>query len=60
MVVKPSPTTKSTTEVFESRVILDGSQTLVLVRTFGVEFESRVILDGSQTHGLLILILIIV
>ena len=27
MVVKPRPTTKSTTEVFESRVILDGSQT---------------------------------
>ena len=34
---------------FESRVILDGSQTDVLgLDAIGV-FESRVILDGSQT-----------
>ena len=35
--------------VFESRVILDGSQTSVSSRSFSAVFESRVILDGSQT-----------
>ena len=34
---------------FESRVILDGSQTIKDVFSYGTKFESRVILDGSQT-----------
>ena len=34
---------------FESRVILDGSQTNVHYTTVLIMFESRVILDGSQT-----------
>ena len=34
---------------FESRVVLDGSQTLQVRRRDGSVFESRVILDGSQT-----------
>ena len=34
---------------FESRVILDGSQTNVNRNSVTAEFESRVILDGSQT-----------
>ena len=36
--------------MFESRVILDGSQTTILIAIFSVVFESRVILDGSQTY----------
>ena len=36
---------------FESRVILDGSQTNFDTINFGFEFESRVILDGSQTRN---------
>ena len=35
---------------FESRVILDGSQTLRIIMLYLGGFESRVILDGSQTH----------
>ena len=35
--------------LFESRVVLDGSQTLVLIRFLLIMFESRVVLDGSQT-----------
>ncbi len=35
--------------MFESRVILDGSQTALVPDEFRKEFESRVILDGSQT-----------
>ncbi len=34
---------------FESRVILDGSQTIAEESSVQVLFESRVILDGSQT-----------
>ena len=34
---------------FESRVILDGSQTISMAFLPLLEFESRVILDGSQT-----------
>ena len=34
---------------FESRVILDGSQTAEFSEAFRAMFESRVILDGSQT-----------
>ena len=36
-------------EQFESRVILDGSQTARRRLGAGWGFESRVILDGSQT-----------
>ena len=35
--------------MFESRVILDGSQTLLWEVDVVCAFESRVILDGSQT-----------
>ena len=35
--------------MFESRVILDGSQTFVKSFVEHGLFESRVILDGSQT-----------
>ena len=34
---------------FESRVILDGSQTIEFSPASSYQFESRVILDGSQT-----------
>ena len=36
---------------FESRVILDGSQTVARRHTSASTFESRVILDGSQTQS---------
>ena len=36
--------------MFESRVILDGSQTEDLLKLSEEMFESRVILDGSQTN----------
>ena len=39
---------------FESRVILDGSQTESYIGETLDEFESRVILDGSQTETLLV------
>ena len=35
---------------FESRVVLDGSQTLLGKEIRDDRFESRVILDGSQTR----------
>ena len=35
--------------MFESRVILDGSQTVGYFDVDNGQFESRVILDGSQT-----------
>ena len=35
--------------LFESRVVLDGSQTGDRYFTDGCKFESRVVLDGSQT-----------
>ena len=34
---------------FESRVVLDGSQTELVGARVIDEFESRVVLDGSQT-----------
>ena len=37
--------------MFESRVILDGSQTNKFSRMQRLLFESRVILDGSQTNA---------
>ena len=39
---------------FESRVILDGSQTSECVVKRLTSFESRVILDGSQTSFIFI------
>ena len=35
---------------FESRVVLDGSQTILPLSWDDAEFESRVVLDGSQTE----------
>ena len=35
--------------MFESRVVLDGSQTKTYSFTLTQPFESRVVLDGSQT-----------
>ena len=35
---------------FESRVVLDGSQTGAQAYALYTKFESRVILDESQTH----------
>ena len=40
---------------FESRVILDGSQTFMKTLLVLLTFESRVILDGSQTCNLVII-----
>ena len=51
MVVKPVGNKEEVCVKFESRVILDGSQTLMLIRRCPILFESRVILDGSQTRG---------
>ena len=34
---------------FESRAVLDGSQTGGIIRRADVAFESRAVLDGSQT-----------
>ena len=50
MVVKPLSAQKYGYDVFESRVILDGSQTYQLFCLPAPQFESRVILDGSQTR----------
>ena len=49
MVVKPFGPASIEATGFESRVILDGSQTLSQHTVFSLLFESRVILDGSQT-----------
>ena len=49
MVVKLRIKAELTKLVFESRVILDGSQTLPINLPRSIQFESRVILDGSQT-----------
>ena len=38
--------------MFESRVVLDGSQTGFYAFTVFPVFESRVVLDGSQTDAL--------
>ena len=37
-------------QVFESRVVLDGSQTVFAACAPPCAFESRVVLDGSQTN----------
>ena len=50
MVVKLKLSDFMTAVGFESRVILDGSQTLCGIHNFILRFESRVILDGSQTQ----------
>ena len=52
MVVKPVPPQGGKRLRFESRVILDGSQTLTVKEIPYYQFESRVILDGSQTSAL--------
>ena len=49
MVVKQRPCRNGNPVEFESRVILDGSQTALPFRAYALMFESRVILDGSQT-----------
>ena len=49
MVVKPGKVIMVLSGLFESRVILDGSQTAVDAISVDNKFESRVILDGSQT-----------
>ena len=49
MVVKPNLSLMSGIRQFESRVILDGSQTEMAGCLAVCGFESRVILDGSQT-----------
>ena len=51
MVVKPRRCIFVHLLWFESRVILDGSQTLTVSQKQKPLFESRVILDGSQTLG---------
>ena len=52
MVVKLQGLLRFISFQFESRVILDGSQTRCLVWRLRSGFESRVILDGSQTLDL--------
>ena len=52
MVVKLNPHSDSSRTMFESRVILDGSQTREGGAGFAQKFESRVILDGSQTDSI--------
>ena len=49
MVVKLTLDHSTIVRLFESRVILDGSQTWADYRYKPNRFESRVILDGSQT-----------
>ena len=49
MVVKLLRVTLASLRLFESRVILDGSQTTRRLNKTVDGFESRVILDGSQT-----------
>ena len=49
MVVKPAISNLAVADKFESRVILDGSQTPRPSLLWLLSFESRVILDGSQT-----------
>ncbi len=51
MVVKLKGIPPNATSEFESRVILDGSQTDILRSLSLTSFESRVILDGSQTNS---------
>ena len=51
MVVKQCQRRQNELGQFESRVILDGSQTQTRRINGGMPFESRVILDGSQTRA---------
>ncbi len=51
MVVKPHCKINRAATPFESRVILDGSQTSFQPPKRRRTFESRVILDGSQTRS---------
>ena len=52
MVVKPTWKLDVRSVPFESRVILDGSQTSKPTDVEPYVFESRVILDGSQTKDI--------
>ena len=49
MVVKPSTGVIYAACPFESRAVLDGSQTLSPMLLHRSAFESRAVLDGSQT-----------
>ena len=49
MVVKPSGVARLSLRMFESCVVLDGSQTFTNYDEFKNQFESCVVLDGSQT-----------
>ena len=49
MVVKQSGPQIKRKGLFESRAVLDGSQTLLRKLTRPLWFESRAVLDGSQT-----------
>ena len=49
MVVKRAAILADLLHQFESRVVLDGSQTVACEESQEVWFESRVVLDGSQT-----------
>ena len=50
MVVKLGPAALPWYFAFESRVVLDGSQTCAKDEKAANSFESRVVLDGSQTE----------
>ena len=52
MVLKHSPLTAFQIVVFESSVILDGTQTIVISKNFVKPFESSVILDGTQIESI--------
>ena len=52
MVVKQGEGDRHRVVVFESRAVLDGSQTTAAMRFTNPVFESRAVLDGSQTHRL--------
>ena len=49
MVVKQHGVGGKAREMFESRAVLDGSQTPVALAPWRQSFESRAVLDGSQT-----------
>ena len=51
MVVKLGTLSETVEEQFESCVVLDGSQTGVVILNDSLAFESCVVLDGSQTGG---------
>ena len=52
MVVKLYAFAPKAMVMFESRVVLDGSQTIEEESVKALQFESRVVLDGSQTGAM--------